>query len=162
MEFKKISSLATKVWNMSAIITIIVHGILSIALYIGLNKLTPLSEKLIILISCIPIIFIAYYIIKVFVLIKILYENWYFSIGNDVIVLKYGVIFKSTVYIPVSRIQHISTSQGPILKKYGLREITVNTAGGSHSIPCLEEENAYKIQEAISISAERSQVKNGL
>ena len=48
------------------------------------------------------------------------------------------------------RVQHVDTSQGPILKKYDLANISISTAATTHVIPMLVTEEADRLRARIS------------
>ncbi len=61
--------------------------------------------------------------------------------------------------IPMTKIQGVSTTQGPILRRYQLRSITVETMGSSYSIPALEEKVAYELRDNIAEYAKIKEVE---
>jgi len=52
--------------------------------------------------------------------------------------------------IPMVRVQHVDTAQGPILKKYDLSNISISTAATTHIIPMLITEDADRLRSRIS------------
>jgi membrane protein YdbS with pleckstrin-like domain len=44
-----------------------------------------------------------------------------------------GVIWRSIVHVPVSRVQHTDVSQGPLQRRYGLGTLTIYTAGTEYA-----------------------------
>jgi len=48
--------------------------------------------------------------------------------------------------IPMIRVQHVDSSQGPLLKKYRLASVTISTAATVHEIPALDEEEAEELR----------------
>ena len=44
-----------------------------------------------------------------------------------------GVICRSIVHVPVSRVQHTDVSQGPLQRRYGLGTLTIYTAGTEYA-----------------------------
>lgn len=48
---------------------------------------------------------------------------------------------------------------GPILRRYQLRSITVETMGSSYSIPALEEKVAYELRDNIAEYAKIKEVE---
>lgn len=158
----KISPLALKVWNINSCIGIVVWLILSIGLYIGLSLFTEFKSGYILLASSVFFIGVIYNLTLLIKVSELSYESWRFKIENNIVITQRGVFFKKIDYIPISRIQHVSTNQGPIMKKYGLYELVMVTAGGTHSIPCIEEKQAKSLQELIANCAERSKQENEL
>lgn len=60
-----------------------------------------------------------------------------------------GVFFKSREIIPIERIQHIHIEEGPLSRKYHIRDVKVNTAGTSHDIPLLLKDEAERLHDQI-------------
>jgi membrane protein YdbS with pleckstrin-like domain len=44
-----------------------------------------------------------------------------------------GVLWQHRITIPISRIQHVDVSQGPLQRHFGLGKVTVHTAGTQHA-----------------------------
>lgn len=82
--------------------------------------------------------------------IKLLYRTWRYQIDDEYLQLSYGVLTKEWVTVPMTKIQSVSTSQGPIMKRYKARAIRVETMGSSHTIPALEEDVALEIRERLA------------
>jgi membrane protein YdbS with pleckstrin-like domain len=81
---------------------------------------------------------------------RFMYEYWRYRISEHEVELQHGVFFKKHTLIPMARIQHIDTKQGPIQRFYGLYSISIWTAAGSYEIPALKEETAEKVRKQIS------------
>jgi Uncharacterized conserved protein len=48
------------------------------------------------------------------------------------------------------RVQHVDTSQGPILKHYCLASMSISTAATIHTIPAITEQEADQLRVRIS------------
>ncbi len=71
---------------------------------------------------------------------------------HDGIWIKQGVWFRTETSIPISRIQHIDVTQGPIARAYGLGTLIVYTAGTQHaseSLGGLAHEEAVRIRDRL-------------
>lgn len=44
-----------------------------------------------------------------------------------------GVLWQHRITVPISRIQHVDVSQGPLQRQFGLGKVTVHTAGTQHA-----------------------------
>jgi uncharacterized protein len=55
--------------------------------------------------------------------------------------------------VPMVRVQHVDTVQGPLLRKYGLATITISTAATTHEIPALDMFEADNLRSSISALA---------
>ncbi len=73
------------------------------------------------------------------------YKRRKYLITPDRIEIIKGIIFQSQELIPISRIQHITVSEGPLLRRYGLATLEVNTAGSEFDIEGLSKQDASLI-----------------
>ncbi|KAB8127931.1 PH domain-containing protein [Gracilibacillus oryzae] len=90
---------------------------------------------------------------------KYLYKSWRYRVDEEFFQCKYGVWREKWITVPMSKIQSVSTEQGPILRKYQLRTIKVETMGSSHAIPALDEEVALRLREEIAEYAKLKEVE---
>lgn len=71
--------------------------------------------------------------------------------GGDLLVEK-GVFFRNLVSIPLDRIQHVDTRQGPIEQAWGRANLVVYTAAGmaaDGTIPGLAPEEAARLRDQL-------------
>lgn len=92
-------------------------------------------------------------VLKTFIFPKIVWERWRYEISEQDIDLSYGLWIKKRTIIPMVRVQHVDTKQGPLMNKFALASVTISTAAGSHEIPALKEEIADELRDHISILA---------
>lgn len=78
-----------------------------------------------------------------------LYRSWSYQVDEEYLQLSYGVLKKEWVTVPMTKVQSVSTVQGPIMKRYHTRSIKVETMGSSHVIPVLEESKALELRERL-------------
>lgn len=81
---------------------------------------------------------------------KIKWLRWRYEITEHEISLKYGVFIIRRSIIPMVRVQHVDTTQGPFLRYYGLATVMISTAAGSHEIPALSIQVADEVRNRIS------------
>jgi len=63
-----------------------------------------------------------------------------------------GVVWRSAISVPRSRVQHTDVSQGPLQRKRGLATLSIHTAGTEHSrveLPGLRKEIALEIRDFL-------------
>lgn len=73
-----------------------------------------------------------------------------YEITEKEVYLQSGRIFIERTIIPMIRIQHVESAQGPILRKYGLANLKIHTAGGgSFTIRALSMEEADQLRDRI-------------
>lgn len=76
-----------------------------------------------------------------------------FDVRPDDLVVEQGVLFRHTVAIPLDRIQHVDTRQGPLERVFGLSRVIVYTAAGMSadgSIPGLAEDEANALRDLLA------------
>lgn len=78
------------------------------------------------------------------------WENWRYLLTEDKIEMEHGVWIWRKILVPMKRVQHVDTRQGPIQKKLKLASVTVHTAATTHEIPALDEERAAEVRDYIS------------
>ncbi len=89
-------------------------------------------------------------IILVFVFPTIRYRVWRYEVREQEIEIQSGLFVVTRTLIPMVRVQHVDTGQGPILKKYGLSNISISSAATVHTIPFLETQEADALRARIS------------
>ena len=68
------------------------------------------------------------------------------------VVLNRGVWWRSEVWVPIARLQHIDVSQGPLDRRWGMARLTLHTAGThdhASSIDGLPVEQAHALRAAL-------------
>ncbi|EUJ40155.1 PH domain-containing protein [Brochothrix campestris] len=102
------------------------------------------------LFSLIGVVLIIYQLfVKEMFINKWRWARFSYSIYDEEIEIVTGVIFRSEELIPMIRIQHVETNQGPLLRKQQLKEVHIYTAASTHIIPGLAEESATHLQAKI-------------
>ena len=103
------------------------------------------------LIGAVFVLLYAYLFIYLFPKIKWL--RWRYEVRESEIEQQHGLFIVKRTLIPMVRVQHVDTSQGPILRKYNLAGITISTAATNHDIPVLITEEADELRRRISALA---------
>lgn len=81
---------------------------------------------------------------------KIRWERWRYEVSEDELDLQRGILIIKRTLVPMVRVQHVDTKQGPLLRKYKLATVTVSTAATVHEIPALSEEDAASLRDRIA------------
>ena len=84
---------------------------------------------------------------------EVRYRRWRWEVTDLEVRLQHGLVVIERIVIPMVRIQHVDTSQGPIMRAFGLSEVKVSTAAGSHAIPALADEDAGVLRDRIAVLA---------
>ena len=88
------------------------------------------------------------------VLVEVMYRRWRWEITDVEVRLQSGLIIVRRTVIPMARIQHVDTSQGPILRLFDMSEVHFSTAAGKHRIPMLADSDAADIRDRIAALAQ--------
>ncbi|MFS0765562.1 PH domain-containing protein [Peribacillus sp. 1P06PB] len=154
---KRLSKDAIKVWMLSETITnIIAFIILGVLLYLDYRfSWKEWIGWILIGITIISVLGAAWSLISPF----LLYKNWRFDVDEEFLQLKSGVLNEVHELVPMTKIQSVATKQGPLLRKYGLCSVSIETMGSSHSIPALPKEVAIKLRNQIAQYAKIKEVE---
>ena len=82
-------------------------------------------------------------------LIPYRYRFHRYEVTSEDLAFQKGYIFRQTTYVPINRIQHIETEQGPFLRKENLMAITIHTAATSHTVDGLTIDQAEKLRQQM-------------
>lgn len=140
---------AVKAWRIAAAIYIILYFLLVVASFI-LSYIFEISYLYGVISFIVGIIlsFIFIYLIP-----KLRYRRWRYEIFEQEIYIQRGILIMTRTIIPMIRVQHVDTEQGPILKRFSLATVSISTAATTHEIPALNEEDASALRDRISTLA---------
>ena len=80
-------------------------------------------------------------------------RTWRYAINEHYVQLKHGVLEKSHIIVPMTKVQYVNTNQGPILRRYKLATVTIGTMASSHEIPAIPEREAMELRNHIAFLA---------
>lgn len=89
------------------------------------------------------------------------YRHTSYSVDEQGIMIRSGVIWRSVVSVPQSRVQHTDVSLGPIERSLGLATLIIHTAGTQHasiSLGGLSKEIAFAIRDYLIDTDEQDAV----
>ncbi|MGE6632103.1 PH domain-containing protein [Bacillus sp. NPDC077027] len=89
-------------------------------------------------------------VLAIWLIPKIRHRIWRYEVFENEIEIQYGFIRVTRVIVPMVRVQHVDTSQGPLLRRYNLASVQISTAATVHHIPALELEEADQLRDYIS------------
>ncbi|RNF38566.1 PH domain-containing protein [Planococcus salinus] len=145
----QISKKGLRVWRLYGIIQTTVLLLLAV----GASILTYYLEGpgwLYGIYAAIPILFGFLFI---YLFPKIRWQRWRYEVREQEIELQHGLFIVKRTLVPMVRVQHVDTEQGPILRKYDLAEISISTAATTHTIPALITAEADELRARISVLA---------
>ena len=96
-----------------------------------------------------PITFVVHMFL-IFVLPKVRWSRWHYDVSDKGVDMFRGIIIQKRTMVPINRIQHVDTKQGPIYRSFGLSSISLSTAATTHEIPALDDETAVQLRNLIS------------
>ena len=89
-------------------------------------------------------------VFSVFVAPGLRWRRWRYEIRPDEVDLQRGVWWVSRTLVPLARIQHVDTRQGPLQRRYGLSTVVFHTAAGPNEIPELATPIAAETRDRIA------------
>ena len=141
---------AVRLWRIEAALRMAVLGLLVLLGTASLVTLTPVGIGPATLTL---VVFVAYALIQVGFVPQIRYRHWRYQVDAQELDIQFGVFVVRRSLIPLVRVQHVDTVQGPLSKQFGLSSVTVSTAAGSHVIPGLSDQAADQLRDHISALA---------
>jgi uncharacterized protein len=143
---KRISVKALTVWRITGAIQIAISWILAgVVIYLLHIFNSPFWISL--LLIAIELISTYFFI---FLLPSLRWRRFRYDVREEEIELQEGIFIVKRTLIPMIRVQHVDTVQGPILRKYQLASVIINTAATAHEIPALKESEAEELRRFIS------------
>lgn len=145
----RIAAQAKRAWKITAAIYAGILWLLVIAgavLYFIIEL--PRWHVLLAVIVCLIITYLF-----VFLLPELRWRRWRYEVFEQEIYVQHGILIMSRTLVPMIRVQHVDTVQGPILKRFKLASVTISTAATTHEIPALKEVDASELRDRISALA---------
>lgn len=146
--FKKLPPRAIRIWQISSLFTSLLLVAIPVVLWFVISAIALwiliLAAVLAVLLLLFRLLWLPYAI----------WKRWRYRISDTDIHLRRGVFVSRETVIPLSRVQHVDTSQGPFLRHFGLSELSISTAATTHNIPNLDTVIAERIRSTISIRAQ--------
>src|SRR3954470_22065662 len=81
------------------------------------------------------------------------WARWRYEVRDEEIDLRHGTVRITRTLVPMLRVQHVDTTQGPLDQALGLATVVVHTAAGATTIPALEEAHAGRLRDRIAALA---------
>lgn len=103
------------------------------------------------LIAALPVVVVlALIVLSVGVMPGLRWRRWRYEIRPEEVDLQRGVYWVSRTLVPLARIQHVDTKQGPLQRRFGLSTVVFYTAAGPNQIPELSTPIAADVRDRIS------------
>lgn len=150
-EMRRIDPRAIKKWRLSRLIALVIMLAVTIAAYFFLwHRITDgmsveAVRKTAVISGLAAGAVLLLQLINLIIYPAIEYRQWSYCLTADRIEIKKGIIFYSTTIIPITRIQHVTVSEGPFARLYGLAKVDITTAGSTSEIDGLAVETAREL-----------------
>jgi uncharacterized protein len=144
---------AITVWRVQALLRTALIGLFAALSLTGVILMSPAGPFVL---AALGAGVLAYGTFGVFVAPPIRFRIWRYALSEHELELKRGLLVVRRTLIPLVRVQHVDTRQGPLLKLFGLSAVTVSTAASTHEIPVLADELAELLRDRISALARQA------
>ena len=88
-----------------------------------------------------------------FAMPEVRYRRWRYEIRDDEIDLRHGLLSVKRTLVPIRRVQHVDTSQGPLQGSFHLASVAFHTAAGETEIPALRRHEADEVRRRVALLA---------
>lgn len=102
-------------------------------------------------------VYVANLIVWLVILPPLRHARWRYELSEDYLDIARGIIWRKRFIIPFIRVQNTDTRQGPILRSFGLSNVTISTAAGEHEIPGLLVAEAEQLRDKAAELARLAQ-----
>ncbi|CAN5234563.1 PH domain-containing protein [soil metagenome] len=100
-----------------------------------------------------PVLAVIVSIALIWIVPAVRWRHWRYEVSEQQLDLQRGIIILTRTLVPMVRVQHVDTRQGPILRRYGLASVEISTAAGTQEIPALALDVADDLRNRISLLA---------
>ncbi|MCT8138948.1 PH domain-containing protein [Anaerobacillus sp. CMMVII] len=143
---QKISTNALKVWRITGLLETLLYSIIPVG-YFFLNHFLQFPLWLF---WCLLGAILIVGMVKIMIIPTLKWRSWRYEVYENEVDLRFGIVVVRRVLIPMIRVQHVDTRQGPLLRRFGLATLTITTAATVHQIPALTEGRAASLRDQIS------------
>ena len=89
-------------------------------------------------------------VLLVILLPPLLWRRWRYEIRLLEVDLQRGLLRVTRTLVPMARVQHVDTRQGPLQRRFGLSTVVFYTAAGPNEIPQLASGTAAEVRDRIA------------
>lgn len=143
----KIATDAIKAWQLTAHLYALISLLITVAAIAVYMMFDFLPIWIVFILAALAII---EWTVTAFIIPKLRWRRWRYQVYDQEIYIQHGILIVTRTIVPMIRVQHVDTQQGPILKKYKLATLEISTAATTHQIPALSEEEASNLRDQIS------------
>lgn len=99
------------------------------------------------------VVLVLFNLLMAFIWPPLQYAAFRYAVREHDLIVQSGVFFRRWSSVPLTRIQHVDSRQGPLERLFGVQRLLVYTAAGVSAdgvIPALTEANATTLRDALS------------
>jgi membrane protein YdbS with pleckstrin-like domain len=78
------------------------------------------------------------------------HRRWRYAVREQEIDIRHGTFVVKRTVVPIRRVQHVDTEQGPLQGMFGLASVAFHTAAGETEIPALRQGQAELVRARIA------------
>lgn len=140
---------ALTVWRIRGVIGSLIFALIPL-IYITIAAIgfLPIPPSWVIVMILLIIILEAIFAIALIPSLRLRY--WRYEVTESEIDLYRGIFVRTRTLIPMTRVQHVDTKEGPLYRYYNLAAVVISTAATQHEIPALSNETANELRDRIS------------
>lgn len=143
LTLQSVDPAAMKVWRIQALAAALVVGVASA---IPLAPISPLIGAIVLSIVAGGGLILALSWPKAY------FRRLRYGLDEFGLILQQGVLWRTQIALPRSRIQHSDVAQGPLQRRYGIATLKLYTAGSRHTkieLPGLTHADAIALRDAL-------------
>jgi membrane protein YdbS with pleckstrin-like domain len=152
----KLSKTAITAWRISTLLWTLFLLVIPFSLW-AIREILQDSFFSVWSIAAFGLVLVVMVVLLVLFVPEIRWRRWFYQVDEYEVDLQSGILIIRRTLVPVKRVQHVDTRQGPVLRLFGLSDVTISTAATTHRIPALGEETADKVRNQISKFARLAQ-----
>jgi membrane protein YdbS with pleckstrin-like domain len=98
-----------------------------------------------------PVTLLAVLAVAVVVVVpELRWRRWRYAIGDEQLELLHGTLVARRTLVPIRRVQHVASEQGPLQEAFDVETVTFHTAAGAVSIPALHPGEADRVRRRVA------------
>ncbi len=134
---------------LNVIIFILTNCIVITIKYLEYIKLGDIAYVSTIIDIVVVILYIGY-AATAFVILPLWFQSVCYTVTQDEIILKSGILFSHTIYVKISAIQYLTVVKAPLYNRINMNILLINAYGGRLAMLFLSYENLEEIYNRIS------------
>ncbi|MDP9432505.1 MAG: PH domain-containing protein [Actinomycetota bacterium] len=96
-------------------------------------------------------------IVEAAVLVPARYRYYRYAVLADSLAISRGRAFVRRTVLPLHHILYVETSQGPLLRRFGLYDVQLGTIAGTHALGPLESHAVEEVQVLVNSAREATE-----